>query len=74
MVRQEYLESLVSSESTDETLGAKAVIRFIDEFLGTIKDNLIAQHESNKSDSEGTTSNADQYMRVSEDFTDDLTH
>ena len=47
MVRQSQLESLLNS-SQEDTIGAKAVVLFIDDFLGLLKQNLNALNEQNK--------------------------
>lgn len=67
MVRQEHLESLVRPGQSDtDLLEARAVVQFIDSLLGSIKENLIAQNESNKN-GPGEQGDSNVYMEISGD-------
>jgi hypothetical protein len=69
MVRQDRLESLLS-DSDEEVVENKAVVRFIDEFTGLLKDNLNAQNQSANDEKHGLTQvgRDASYMDISPDL------
>jgi len=78
MVRQEYLESLVDPElGNDDLIAGRAVVRFIDDFTGRLRDNLSAVNEDNKRKAIAKKGAPDEseiheseYMQMSPDFED----
>jgi len=71
MVRQDRLESLLS-DSEEEVVENKAIVRFIDEFTGLLKDNLNAQNQmandaKNGIPTRGATEH-DSYITISPDL------
>ncbi len=72
MVRQDQLEQLLAESIAPEE--ARAVVRFIDNFTGLLKENLNAENQANKDEAEGitpSTAGADsQYMHLSADLDD----
>ena len=74
MVRQDHLESLLSSSDT-EVIESKAIIGFIDNFTGLLKVNLNAQNQDLKDNKAGLPSKVkatSEYIDISPDL-DDLT-
>lgn len=73
MVRQDHLESLADPDLTNEELiGNRAVVNFIQDFLGTIRPNLKGQIEDIKREQAGLKPEhlleGDPYMEISGDL------
>lgn len=71
-VRQDHLESLVDPSSSPESLvGPRAVILFIDDFLGVIRENLLSAEEDRKRKADPKSdahTDSNEYMEMSPDW------
>ena len=72
MVRQDHLESLVDPSSSAEDLaGPRAVILFINDFLGIIRENLLSAEEDRKKKADPKSdphTDSNDYMELSPDW------
>ena len=72
-VRQEYLEALLLAENTsDDILEARAVVAFIDYFTENLRENILAERESDKKEATGETRPylPNEFMDISKDPND----